>query len=136
MAVGSFIGRRAIESLTPEQKQAVLGSALKVNWYLIALVLFIGGEIWIATILRDEPWMMPAFFISLFLAVVLFFARMHLRFRKLNLPARFIKTQVALHIATVVCLAFMFWSAYKIYRDVNVRSAELQEKAHAIRDRM
>lgn len=112
------IGRNALNTLTPEQKLALIDSSPKVPWTLIFIAVAYGIQAWLAERFGYSARFLGGFMLVLLFGLLLPSLLRFRRFKKMGLPPSYLRTLMIGQSIVLIALVVMFWNNYSNIRDI------------------
>jgi hypothetical protein len=113
MVASQLIGRKALKTLTPEQKLSLLESSPKVPSTLIFIAVAYGIQSWLSARFGHSAAFLGGFMLVLICGLLL------------SCPAAYLRTFVIGQCIVLLALGVMFWSSYSSFRDIDARTQKL-----------
>jgi hypothetical protein len=129
IVASQVIGRKALNTLTPEQKLALMESSPKVPWTLIFIAVAYGIQSWLSERFGHSATFLGGFMLVLICGILLSYFLMFRRFRKLGLPPSYLRTFMIGQSIVLVALLVMFWSSYSSIREIEATTQKLLNEA-------
>ena len=128
IVVSQIIGRKALNTLTPEQKLALMESSPKVPWTLIFIGVAYGIQFLLSQRFGHSATFLGGFMLALICGLMLSYFLMFRRMQRLDLPPSYLRTYMIGQIIVLFALLVMFWSSYSSIRDIDATTQKLLNK--------
>jgi hypothetical protein len=125
LVVSQLIGRKALSTLTPEQKLALMESSPRIPWTLIFIAVAYGIQSWLSERFGHSATFLGGFMLVLICGLLLSYFLMFRRFQRLGLPPSYLQTLVIGQSIVLLALLVMFWSSYSRIRDIDATTQKL-----------
>jgi len=119
VVASQLIGRNAQNTLTPDQKLALMESSPKVPWTLIFIAVAYGIESWLSGQFGHSATFLGGFMLILFCGLLLSDFLNFRRFQRLGLPPSYLRTFMIGQSIILLALVVVFWSSYSTIRDID-----------------
>lgn len=110
---------RAGKQLSIEQALSLAQSGSRIPWTLILIGMSWGLQTWLSHRLGHPLWLMAVFMFALLLMLAGFFLNDIRRFRKLGLPAGYIRVVVLTQLCTIAATGFFYWASFHDIQELN-----------------
>lgn len=129
VVASQMIGRKALNTLTPEQKIALVESAPKVPWTLVFIAVAYGIQSWLSDRFGHSAAIIGGFMVVLIGGLLLSYFLRFRRFQKIGLPPSYLRTLMVGQSIVLLALLLMFWGNYSSVRDMEAQTQKLLNEA-------
>ena len=125
IVASQVVGRKALKTLTPEQKLALMESSPKVPWTLVFIAVAFGIQFLLSERFGHSSTFLGGFMLVLICGLLLSHFLMFRRFQRLGLPPSYLRTFMIGQTIVLLALGVMFWSSYSNIRDLDAKTHKL-----------